>query len=174
MVPVAGNLIEFAFGHIGGLGQEVAALLLLVLHPALELLDDPRAFGQDDGKSLTDDINGSKILQLTAQLVMVTLEGFRLLFEIGVQFVLLGKRHAVNSLEHLAAGIAAPVSAAAVGQLDGVALDPTRGVQVGAGAQVRNCLLYTSPSGTMDHAMNLILILIQYLFYDRGICAGWR
>ena len=35
VVPVAGDLIKLPLGHEGGLGQQVAPLLLNILHPAL-------------------------------------------------------------------------------------------------------------------------------------------
>ena len=35
VVPVAGDLIQLPLGHEGGLGEQIAALLLGVLHPAL-------------------------------------------------------------------------------------------------------------------------------------------
>ena len=53
---------ELPLRHIGRLGQQIAPFLLLVLHPALEGLDDPRALGQDDGQSLADDVHGGEIL----------------------------------------------------------------------------------------------------------------
>ena len=70
VVPVAGDLVELPLGHIGGLGEEVAALLLLILHPALEHLDGAGALGQQDGQALADHVHGGEILQLAAQLVV--------------------------------------------------------------------------------------------------------
>ena len=35
MIPVAGDFIKLPLGHEGGLGQQVAPLLLNILHPAL-------------------------------------------------------------------------------------------------------------------------------------------
>ena len=55
VIPVAGDLIQLPLGHEGGLGQQVAPLLLLILHPALQQLDDPGALGQQDGQALSDD-----------------------------------------------------------------------------------------------------------------------
>ena len=57
-------------------------------------------------------------------------------WQVGVQLVLLGEGDAVDALEGLPVGVAAPVGGVAGGQLDGVALDPAGGVQVGTGAQV--------------------------------------
>ena len=136
VVPVAGDLVEVPLGHEGGLGQEVAALLLGVLDPALHQLDHPGALGQQHGQALADHVHGGEVLQLPAQLVVVPLEGLGLLLQIGVQLILLRESHAVDPLEHLPAAVAPPVGAAALGQLDGVALNAAGGVQMGTGAQV--------------------------------------
>ena len=136
MIPVAGDFIQLPLRHIGRLGQQIAPFLLLVLHPALEGLDDPRALGQDDGQSLADDVHGGEILQLPAQLVVVPLEGLGLPGQVLVQLLLLGEGHTVDPLEGLAAAVAPPVGGVAGGELDGVALDPPGGIHVGAGAEV--------------------------------------
>ncbi len=67
---------------------------------------------------------------------MVPLEGLGLLLEILVQLRLGGEGHAVDPLEHLAVGVAAPIRAAGLGQLEAVVLHAAGGVQVGTGAQV--------------------------------------
>ena len=136
VIPVAGDLIELALGHIGRLGQQIAPLGLLVLNPALEYLDGLGALGQENGKTLTDDVHSGEVLQLPTQAVVVALQGLGLLFEVRVQLILLRESHAVDPLEHLPAAVAPPVGAAALGELDGVALDAAGGIEVGAGAQV--------------------------------------
>ena len=67
---------------------------------------------------------------------MVALEGLLPLLQIFVQLLLFGKSHGVDTLKHLAVAVAAPIGAAALGQLDGITLDAAGGVQVGACAQV--------------------------------------
>ena len=114
MVPVAGDLIELPLCHQRCLRQQIAALLLLILDPALQQLDDPRALGQQDRQPLADDIDGGEILQLPAQLVVVPLQRLLLLLQVGVQLVLGREGDAVNALQHLPVGIAAPVRAAAL------------------------------------------------------------
>ena len=138
---MAGDLVQVPLGHQGGLGQQVAPLLLGVLDPALEQLDHPGPLGQQHGQALADDVHGGEVLQLPAQLVVVPLQSLGLLLQIGVQLVLLGEGHAIDALEHLAVGVAPPVGAGGGGQLDGVALDAAGGVQVGAGAQVHKLAL---------------------------------
>jgi hypothetical protein len=73
VIPVAGDLIQFPLGHIRRLGQQIAALLLLILHPALKKLDDARALGQQDGEALADDVHRGEVFQLAAQFVVVAL-----------------------------------------------------------------------------------------------------
>ena len=59
------------------------------------------------------------------------------LLQVLVQLLLLGEGYGVDTLEHLAVRVAAPVGAAALGQLDGVALDAALcHVFSGAGAAV--------------------------------------
>ena len=141
MIPVAGNFIKLTLGHEGGLGQQVAALLLNILHPALQKLDDPGTLGQQNGQALADIVHGGEILQIPAQLIVVALESLLPLLQILLQLLLLGEGHGVDTLEHLAVAVAAPIGAAALGQLDGITLDAAGGVQVGAGAQVHELAL---------------------------------
>ena len=108
----------------------------LVLHPALQGLDYLGALGQQNGQALADDVYGGEELQLPAQLVVVPLPGLLLPAQVLVQLLLFGEGDAVDPLEHFPVGVAPPVGAAALGQLEGVALDPAGGVQMGAGAQV--------------------------------------
>ena len=51
VIPVAGDLVQLTLGHQGRLGQQIATLLLGVLHPALQQLDNAGALGQQDGQS---------------------------------------------------------------------------------------------------------------------------
>jgi hypothetical protein len=93
------------------LGEQIAALLLLVLDPALQQLDDARALGQQDGQALADDVDGGEIFELAAELVVVALQSLLLLGEIGVQLVLLREGDAVDALKRLRLAVAAPVGA---------------------------------------------------------------
>ena len=99
-------------------------------------MDYARALRQQDGQALTDDVDGGEIFQLAADLVVVALAGLLLPAQVLVQLLLLREGDAVDALQHLAVGIAAPVSAAALRQLEGVGLDAAGGVEVRAGAQV--------------------------------------
>ena len=145
MIPVAGDLIELALGHQGGLGEEVAALLLGILYPALHQLDHPGALGQQDRQALADDINGGEVFQLTAQLIVVAAAGFLQPGQVFFQHTALGEGAAVNTAEHLILFAAAPVGAGAAGQLD--RLDGAGGHEVGAGAQVGKIALAAESDG---------------------------
>ena len=98
VIPVAGDLIQFPLGHQGRLGQQVAPLLLGVLHPALQQLHHAGALGQQDGQTLADAVHGGKILQLAAQLVVVALQSVLTLLQVRLQFLLVGEGHAVDTL----------------------------------------------------------------------------
>ena len=102
VVPVAGDLIQLALGQQRRLRQQIAALFLLVLDPALQRLDDARALRQQDGQALADNVDGREVFQLTAELVVVALAGFLLLLQVFVQLLLLREGNAVDALEHLA------------------------------------------------------------------------
>ena len=134
VVPVAGDLIKLPLGHQGGLGQQIAALLLGILHPALQKLHHTGTLGQQDGQPLPDHINGGEVFQLTAQLVVVAAACLLQPCQMLLQHTALGEGAAVDAAEHLILLAAAPVGAGAAGQLDG--LDGAGGHQVGAGAQV--------------------------------------
>jgi len=136
VVPVAGDLVELALGHVRRLGEKIAALLLLVLDPALEQLDDAGALRQQNGQALADHVDRGEVLELAADLVVVALAGLFLLGEIRVEFFLFREGDGVDSLKHFALGVAAPVGAAALRQLDGIALDAAGGVEVRARAEV--------------------------------------
>ena len=139
VVPVAADLVQVALGHQGGLGQQVAPLLLGVLHPALQQLDGAGAVGQHDRQALADHIHRGEVLQLTADLVVVPLEGLFLLLQVLLQLAGLGEGDAVHAAQAVAIGVAAPVGAGGLGQLHG--LHRAGAHQVRAGAQVHEVAL---------------------------------
>ena len=73
----------------------------------------------------------SKQAQFLAQLPVIPALGLLDALQIGVQFLLLGEGDAVDPLEGLPVGVAPPVGGVAGQQLDGVALYPAGGVQMG-------------------------------------------
>ena len=100
---------------------------------------------------------------------MVALEGFLPLLQVLVQLLLLGEGHGVDTLEHLAVGVAAPVGAAALGQLDGVTLDAAGGVQMGTCAQVHKlALLIKRDVGVGGQVVNKLHLVGLVLLLHKG------
>ena len=175
MIPVTGDLVQLTLGHQGRLGQQIATLLLGVLHPALQQLDNAGTLGQQDGQTLTDAVHGGEIFQLASQLIVVALHGLLPLLQIGIQLVLAGEGHAVDTLQGLAVGVAAPVSGVAGGQLDAVALDAAGGVHVGSGAQVHElALLVEGDVGVLGQIVDEFHLVGLFLFLHvlDGLGAG--
>ena len=166
VVPVAGNTIQIALSHQRSLGQQIATLLLHILNPALQKLDYASALRQQDGQTLANIIYSGEVFQITAQLIVVTLQGFSLLRQICVQLFLLGEGHAVNTLQHFAFGIAAPVSAGSAGQLNSVALNAAGGVQVGTGAQIGEiALLIEADDSVLGQIVNELYFIGLFLLF---------
>ncbi len=141
MVPVTGDLEKLALGHQRRLGQQVAGLLLSVLHPTLQQLHHAGSLGQQDGQALANGIYGGKILQFAAQFIVVALQRLFALLQIGFQLILAGEGHAVDALQRLAIAVAAPVGGVAGGQFNAAALDTAGGIHMGAGAQIHELAL---------------------------------
>ena len=168
VIPVTGNTVKVALGHQRRLGKQVAALLLGIFDPALQNLNDARSLGQQDGQTLTDAVNGGEILQLAAKLVVVALERFLALPDVLVQLLLLRERHGVDTLEHLALGVAAPVCAAALRELDGVALDAPGGIEVRSGAQVGElALLVKADHGVLGQIVDQLHLIGFFLLLHK-------
>ena len=168
VIPVAGDLVQLALGHKRGLGEQIAAPLFLVLHPALQGLDHARALRQQDGQPLPDHVHGREIFQLPAELVVVALFGLLHRFEIGVQLVLGGECRAVNALEHFILLAAAPVGAGDAQQL--IRLDAARIREVRAGAEVDKfaLLIKADRLALGDVGDQFELIRLAALFHQRG------
>ena len=80
--------------------MKITSLFLLVLDEALEGTHYNGPFRQNDWQALTNGVYGRKILELTAEQVVITLFG---LFEGGemlFQFAGLGESYSVNTLQH--------------------------------------------------------------------------
>ena len=135
VIPVAGDFIKLPLGHVGGFGAEIAPLVVLrVLHPALQELDDLGALGEQDGQALADDVHGGEIFQLAADDVVIPFFGLLQLGQMLLQLGGLGEGDAINPAELAVLRIGAPVSAGGSGELEG--LDHREIHQVGASAEV--------------------------------------
>ena len=173
VIPVTGDLVKISLCHQGRFGEQVAALLFLVLYPSLEQLDHASTLGEHNGKSLTDGINGGKELKLTAKLVVVALEGFFLLLQICVHFILRGICDTVDALEHLVLLVALPVSAGALRQLE--RLDSTCAEEVRSCAKVGKFTLAVEADnsilGELFDQLNLVG-LVLFLHQRDRLCTG--
>ena len=171
MIPVTGNAVQVAFSHQRSLSQQIAAFLLHILNPALQQLDYTCALRQQDRQTLADIINGGEVFQIAAQLVMVTLQSLSLLCQICVQLFLLRESDTIDTLQHLAVGVATPVSTGSRGQLNSVALDAAGGVQMRTSAQVGEVALLIEADNCVLRQvvdqLNLIrLFLLLHEFYS--------
>ena len=175
MIPVAGDTIQVALGHIRRLGELIAPLLFDILDPALQHLNGARTLGQQNGQALADIVHRGEVFQLAAELVVVALERLLLLLEVLIQLVLLREGDGIDALEHLAVGVAAPVGAAALRELDGIALDAAGGVQMRAGAQIGELTLAVeADDGVLGQVVDqLDLVGLFLLFHELdGLFAG--
>ena len=134
VVPVTADFVEVALCHEGGLGELPAAALFLVLDKALQKLNHSCALGEHDGQSLTDIVHRHEEFQLASEFVVVALFGFFEHREMFFQHRRLGEGHAINAAEHFIFSVAAPVSARAVGELEG--FDGGNRHEMGTGAEV--------------------------------------
>ena len=171
MIPVAGNAVQVALGHQRRLGKQVALLLLGVLHPALQKLNHARALGQHDRQTLTHHVHGGEVLKVAAQLVVVALQRFLALGDVGVQLFLGGEGGAVDALKHLVLLAAAPVRAGDAGQLHGLHL--AGGGQMRARAQVGEIALTVEGNrrvlGQIVDQLDLVrLVLHQFQRFRTG------
>ena len=100
-----------------------------------QLVFEHHAVGQEEreARALVHECEQAELL---AKLAVVALFGLFDAGQIRVELLLLREAGAVDALEHLAAAVAAPVSAGDTRELDGVALDTAGGVQMRAGAEV--------------------------------------
>ena len=101
---------------------------------------------------------------------MVTLFGFFDSCKVSVKLVLLHEAGAVDTLEHLAVGVASPVCAGAGGELDGIALDTAGRVQMRACTQIGEVALlikaYDGILGQVVYKLDLIrLVLFLHELY---------
>ena len=169
VVPVAGDLVKLPLGHQRGLGQQIAALLFGILHPALQQLHHPGALGQQHRQALADYIHGGEVFQLAAQLVVVAAAGFLLGGQVFFQLAALGEGAAVDAAEHLVLFAAPPIGAGAGGELDG--LDRTGAHQMGAGAQVGKIAL--PAEGDLLAAAGVLLDELQLVGLVRHELSGF-
>ena len=168
MIPVAAALPELAVEDHGG-GDLHIAVLFVDLAPVVDQgVAQDHALGQEEGEAGAF-VGEHEQAQLLADLAVVALLGLLDALEVLIQLFLFHKAGAVNALERLAAGVAPPVRAVAGSELDGVALDPAGGVQMGAGAEVgKVALLIEADDGVLGqildqlHLIGLVPLLHEF------------
>ena len=172
VIPVAGDLIQIAFGHKRRLGQLPAAALFLVLDEPLQDLNDARALRQQDRQPLPNDVRRGEQFQFPAEFVVVAFLGLFHLLEIGVEISAFRERGAVDALQHLVFLAAAPVRAGAGGEF--VRLDAAGPHQVRPGAKIREIALPVerdrlAARGVLLHQFKFVRLIghERACFFDR-------
>ena len=117
---VAGRHPERGVHELRRVHLDIAGLALAAADVGFEHLEQRPAFRMPEhraGRLLLE----MEQIHLAAELAMVALLGLLDLLEIGVELLLLGEGGAVDAGQHLAVGIAAPIGARDLHQLEGVA-----------------------------------------------------
>ena len=174
VVPVSGALPELAVENDGS-GYLHVAVFLVDLAPIVdEGVLQHHALGQEEGEARTL-VSHHEQTQLTAKLAVIALLRLFKTIQIGFKFLLFEKTCTVNSLEHFAVGIPAPIGAGAAHELYRVALDTAGAVQVRAGAEVRELALLIEADGrvlgqVLDELDLVGLVLLAH--EGEGLLAG--
>ena len=127
---MAAGLPHVGVVHVRGDDLFVAAVVQIAAQPFLHGTDNARALGQVHGQAhARQGIHGVDA-QLATQFAMVALLGFLQVMQMLFKLGLLEERGAVDAREHFALGVAAPVGAGQLGQLERAHL--ARGRQVRA------------------------------------------
>ena len=130
------------------------------------------ALGEENGKSLSDNVDGGEIFKLTADEIVVALFGLLKHFKMSCQQRRLGECGAVYAAKHLVFGISAPISTGALSQLKG--LDRTGGHKVRAGAKVGEISLliegnFLALAAVLFYELHLIWLVFHKLFGVRRV-----
>ena len=174
VVPVAAAVPELLVED-DGRGYLDVAVSLVHLAPVLEqrVLED-HAVRQEE-REAGPLVREHEQAELTSELAVVTLLRLFKTIQIGLKFLLFEKTCAVDPLEHLPAGIAAPVCAGAAHEFYGVALYPAGAVHVRAGAEVGEFALLIE---TDDRVLRQVLYelhlvgLVLLAHEGKGLRAG--
>ena len=173
VIPVTGTLPQLAVEDHRG-GNLNVAVALVYLAPVVDQgVLEGHAVRQEERKARAF-LGQHEQAELLAQLAVIALLRLFQHVEVLVEFVLLRECGAVNTLQHLLGGIAAPVSAGNVHQLDAVALYAAGGVQMRTCAQVSELALLVEGNGSVFRQIvnQLYLVRLLALFHELdGLCA---
>ena len=165
--PVAGSLPKLAIEDHRGRDLNIAVLLVDLAPVVDKRVFKDHALGQEEREAGAF-LGEHEQAKLLAELAVVALFGFLYAGKICVKLVLFHKAGAVNTLEHLAVGIAAPVCAGAGGELYCVALDSAGRIQVRTCAQIGEvALLIEGYDRVLGQVVNkLDLVRLFTLFHE--------
>ena len=127
---MARAVIKRFLGDVRGGDAAIAVFALFLQRQEFQLLADHHAVGHPQRQAGADIRREGEKLKLLAQLAMVAFLGFRQTLEIGVQLLLVAPGGAIDALQLRVPGVAAPIGARDLGQLEGVA-------DLGGGAKMR-------------------------------------
>ena len=118
---VARAVIERFLGDVRRGDAAIAVLALFLQRQEFQLLADHHAVGHPERQAGADIGREGEELQLAAELAMVALFRFLQPVQIGVQFLLVAPGGAVDALQLRVLGVAAPIGAGDLGQLERIA-----------------------------------------------------
>ena len=172
VIPVTGGLPQGAAHDLRGLYLDILPLLVYLAPVVDQGVFEHHALGQVEREAGGLVAEGEQA-ELAAELAVVAALGFLDAGEVLVKLVLLRESDAVDTLEGLTAGVAAPVSGIAGGELDGVALDATGGIQMRACAEIGELALTVEADdgilGQVVDKLDLIgLVLLFHELYSLG------
>ena len=117
LLPMAGLLPELALHHVGRVHLDIAVILLAAAHIVDERAEQRPAVGVPEHRARRLFLEVEQV-HLAAKAAMVALLGLFKLVNIGVELLFCGPGGAVDALELLALGVAAPVGAGQPHQLE--------------------------------------------------------
>ena len=174
VLPVAGALPQRAVEDHRRGDLHIAVALVHLTPVVNERVAQHHALRQEEREAGAF-VHEREEAELLAELAVVALLGFLDAGEVLVEHVLAREAHGIEALEHFALGIAAPVGARDVRDLDAVALDTAGGIKMRTGAQVGELALAVEGNeGVLRQIVDqLDLVRLLGLFHKRnGLGAG--
>ena len=117
---MAGGLPQRPVEHLRRVDLDIARRLLAPAHIGDQRLEQSPALRMPEDRARPLLLEMEQV-HLAAEAAMIALLGFLDLFEIGVEFVLLGESRRIDALKHRLVGIAAPIGAGDLHQLERIA-----------------------------------------------------
>ncbi len=134
-LQVARDLEDLFVDDVRRVGGQIAALQQFGADELLDDRPDLRALGVPEDQAWAGGFVDREKVQLFAELAVIAALGFRHAGEIRIEFGFVGKRRAIDALQHRVVLVAAPIGAGDREQLDGA--DFAARVHVAAAAKIR-------------------------------------